>query len=305
MTAAVRFLAPAKVNPRLSVLGRRPDGFHEVDTSMLALDWCDVVEVARADVPRVAVHGPHATGDVPRDERNLAWRAAAIALERARAGGTGGSLAVTIEKRIPSRAGLGGGSSDAAAALVAAARLLELELEPSFLRDALASLGSDCAFFAAAPTGWARCRGRGERVESLGPSPGLDLVVVVPKVECPTGAVYGALEFPLSDPPDAPTVDSVLSAAPPVEARAVLFNHLEAAALAAVPELGELRSWLDGEGCAHFRLSGSGSSFYGLLPDRASAQECAQRLGRSAAARGLALRACRPVRAAGHGVRPA
>jgi len=304
--SAVRTLAPAKVNPRLVVLGRRPDGFHAIDTTMLALDWCDVVEVARADEPAVRVTGPHASPDVPADERNLAWRAAAVALERARASGRGaGSLAISIEKHVPSRAGLGGGSSDAAAALLAAVAVLELDVDERWITGALARLGSDCAFFAAAPAGWARCTGRGEHVEPLAPAPPADWVVVVPAVECPTSDVYRALEFPLSAPPEAPTVDPALSAASLEAARASLFNHLEDAALAAVPGLATIRDWLDAESGAHFRLSGSGSSFFGLFPDPNAAADCAQRLGRSAERRGLALRACRSVRSAGHGARPA
>jgi hypothetical protein len=122
----VRVRAPAKVNLSLAVLGKRPGGFHEVETSMLALELSDLLELAREPGGRVRIElsGAHASADIPRDETNLAARAARAALELAR---SADGLVVRLEKHIPSGSGLGGGSSDAAAAWIGAATLLGLD----------------------------------------------------------------------------------------------------------------------------------------------------------------------------------
>jgi 4-diphosphocytidyl-2-C-methyl-D-erythritol kinase len=155
-----------------------------------------------------------------------------------------------LEKRIPTRAGLGGGSSDAAAAWLGTLELalqlgLELDRNPrdSTLRAELGELGSDCAFFLT-PTGYARCEGRGERVTSLelGPLRSERFAVVTPALVCPTGAVYAALEL----------------AGRRSRGDALWWNDLEPAALRAVPELADFRRKLEGT----WLLAGSGASFF-------------------------------------------
>lgn len=269
--------SPAKVNLWLDVEGRRADGYHGVDTLLLALDRCDTL-TARLDGEggvRLSLSGPAATDDVPRGDENLAVRGARVALALARERGrgpAGAGLELGLEKTVPSQAGLGGGSSNAAAACLAAAALLGLEADAPGLAQGLARLGSDCPFFALArASGLARCGGRGERVEPLAlPASGRAVLVVTPRVACATRAVYAA--WRPGDRGRAAFPDPDLWFRGPLgAAREALRNDLEPAALRSHPGLRAWRDRLDAAGGAHFRLAGSGSSFFGLFEDAAAA----------------------------------
>jgi 4-diphosphocytidyl-2-C-methyl-D-erythritol kinase len=271
--------SPAKINPYLSVVSRRDDGLHEVSMSMLALDLCDEIEVELADGVRdvqIDLSGPAMTADVPCDERNLAYRGALVALERAREIGLDRDFGIRlrIHKSIPSQAGLGGGSSNAAAAAIATARLLGVDPSDEEFLQCVSALGADVAFFARArATGWARCRGAGERVTSLSlPRTQRVFVVLTPRIRCATAAVYAALEPDerLADPRAEP-LDLWYSASL-ADARASLFNGLEAAAFRSHPALRNFRERLSECGGGHFRLAGSGSSFFGLFSDLETAE---------------------------------
>ncbi len=306
----VRALAPAKVNPWLEVLARRADGYHELDTALLALELADRVAVRARAEPGVAlrVFGEHATADVPADERNLAWRAAAAVLDAARAADAERAprgLELELEKRVPSCAGLGGGSSDAAAACLAAEVAVGRALGTQARSALLAALGSDCAFFAeAAATGFARCTGRGERVRPLSaPSRAWTILVLVPDVGASTGAVYRALEFPLSAPERPHSFGDTLFEKTEAELRLGLFNRLESAAPTVVPALARWRDLLDRfEGVA-LRLSGSGSAFFGVFRDPDAARDVLEEATARAQGEGLGLRGAWLTRPAGHGAR--
>ena len=272
--------APAKVNARLEVLGGRPDGYHEVRTWMLALELADglrgtVDPVGSPGSVHVEIRGPQATPDVPPDATNLAVRAARAAL--ARVGELTGTpppaLRLELTKDVPSQAGLGGGSSDAAAALRLVEALSEVDLGAEWRAELLAGLGSDCPFFdRARRSGAALCTGRGERVEVLdGPEPAWWIALLTPVVECSTPRVYRALERARSEkkatgaaPTDAPPRRWLTGAAH--RARAWVHNELEAAALAAVPGLRPWRDLLDAggapstSGCRAAARASSGSS---------------------------------------------
>ena len=261
----VRARAPAKVNLSLAVLGKRPDGFHELDTRMLALDLADELELVREAEPglRVEVLGPCASPDIPADASNLAARAVGAAL---RLSNSAVGLRLRLVKHIPSGSGLGGGSSDAAAAWLAAATLLGLDPSVPAAEAELAALGSDCVFFwKAAKTGYARCLGRGERVlvAALPPTPRA-VALLAPAVACPTGKVYASFR-----------------------GRSGFANDLEPAALEAVPELRPWRAALDACGAAHWQLTGSGSSFFAPHDERAAAGEDLARVEAALRARGL------------------
>ncbi len=305
-------LAPAKVNPVLEVLARREDGYHELRTLMMTLELSDRL-AARIDpkLPAGALEleldGPFATPDVPRDGRNLALRALARALASCaeRAGRSVPGVQLRLTKAVPSQAGLGGGSSDAAAAVALGEALLcpsGESIEPQERSALLAELGSDCAFFAdVAATGVGLCTGRGERVEAL-PSPKREwwVALITPETRCPTATVYGALGFPLSSSDDASNV-RVLSGMRASEARAFCFNQLEAAALAAIPELQEWRDALDAAGAEHFVLAGSGSSFFGLFDEADAARAALEPVIHGLQRRSLAIRGRWVTRTLRHG----
>ncbi len=143
--AAVRILAPAKVNLWLRVLRRRPDGFHELDTLFQAVDLCDEVEVSRrpGNGVRLTVEG----AELGPARENLAHRAALAFLDAAGRSAGSDRVEIRLRKRIPAGAGLGGGSSDAAAVLRCVSALWGDPLSPAVLAELGASLGSDVAFF--------------------------------------------------------------------------------------------------------------------------------------------------------------
>lgn len=303
----VRALAPAKVNPYLAVLRKREDGYHEVDTTLVALDWCDTLAVRTSDRPGIHLElaGPFASADVPRDGRNLVVRAAELALAAAREHGRAPrGLDLVLEKHVPSQAGLGGGSSDAAAAWLAVTAACGVD-DDARGREALATLGSDCVFFfAARATGHARCRGRGELVEPLSaPRRERWLVVATPAQGAPTAAVYAALARNLSPTETVPMVPSDALDLELDAARSALFSRLEPAALSSVPALAPWRRALDEAGFEHFRLSGSGSSFFGLFDSRDAAEAALRTVADACARRGLECRALRVATFARHGAR--
>jgi len=292
--------APAKVNLFLEVLARRADGYHELDTLMLSVEPCDELRVRATESGAIEcrVTGPLASADVPTDERNLAVRAARLVLERARQHGTATvatGLELELTKKIPSQAGLGGASSDAASAFAAAEQALRCAVPDGEAQQLLASLGSDCAFFrTAATTGLARCTGRGERVA---PWPSFDhefaLLIVTPDVGASTPEVYRRLDDPLSWRDERRILLSRCNSATSAAAAPILglepFNRLEAAAFAAVPRLALWRDALVECARTPFWLSGSGSSFFALFDNPAAAHSA-----RSALEPALERRALRP-----------
>jgi 4-diphosphocytidyl-2-C-methyl-D-erythritol kinase len=188
----VRLLASAKINLALEVLHRRPDGYHEVDTVMTTLDLADRVTITQRAPGaglEVALTGPYAAGIDPEDD--LAGRAARLLAEEA---GRAPDVRIAVEKRIPSPAGLGGGSSDAAAVLRGLNELWALGLDADRLAATGAKIGSDVAFFLHGGT--ARCTGRGDRVEPLRDMRPLRMLILVPPVpagEAKTSRRYAAL----------------------------------------------------------------------------------------------------------------
>jgi len=184
--AELSLACPAKVNLSLRVHGKRPDGFHEISTVLQTIDLCDRLVIHRVDPaspPRIEVPG----GGAPADDSNLVLKAAraffGVLGEPAR------GVRFRLEKRIPAGSGLGGGSSDAAAALLGLQSLWGQPLDARQLHGVGAAVGSDVPFFLEGGTAFAT--GRGEQVESLDDMPSATVSVVVPAVEVPTAEVYG------------------------------------------------------------------------------------------------------------------
>jgi len=257
--------APAKINLRLVVGPRGEDGYHPLTTLMVALAGvADVVTGRRAD--RRAVVCPGIEGP-----RNLAWTALdALEAEVGRPL----PLEVVIEKRIPAQAGLGGGSSDAAAALVAADRIHGLGLGDEGLERVAARVGSDVPFFIRAGAQWAR--GRGERLRPAF-APTFTAVLAKAPGGLSTGAVYAAFDRlpPPASPADVPPPPGLPALAGWVR------NDLWPAALALQPPLGATARALSAAGAEAVLLCGSGSCVAGLFPGRAAATAALARLPES------------------------
>jgi len=301
----VAVLAPAKVNLWLEVLGRRDDGFHEIRTWMLAVGLCDRIEARRSAEAgiRLEVRGEGASSDIPPGRENLAWKGAEEVLRGLVPAQAGVDLA--LHKRIPSQAGLGGGSSDAAAAWVATSAALGVDLGAEAARSRLAGLGSDCVFFfEARGTGSGHCSGRGERVLAARvPRRDWWLAVATPEIVCPTARVYAALAGSPKDQRSAPELPEGWTEMAASEVRPFLFNRLEAAAMEAVPRLRSWRETLDAAGRGLWHLSGSGSSCFALCDARAEAEELLERAQRSCRTAGIPIRGAWVLAPAGHGAR--
>ncbi len=259
----VTVMAPPKVNLRLMVGPVRPDGYHPLSTLMVALEGpADRVTVAPSDARRVSCPGIEGSA-------NLAW-AALDALE-AEAGEALPPLAVDIEKVLPAQAGLGGGSSDAAATLVAGDRLLGLGLGAARLERAAAAVGSDVPFFIRGGAQWAT--GRGE-VLAPASAPAFECVIVAPAFGLSTAGVYSAFD---RMPPPAPDDHAPVPATADGLA-AWCRNDLWEAARSLEPRLAALHASMQAAGASPALLCGSGSAICGITCTAADADTLADQM---------------------------
>jgi 4-diphosphocytidyl-2-C-methyl-D-erythritol kinase len=220
----------------------------------------------------MASQGGSGFDDVPRDGKNLVWRA--IDLVRRRTGTTQGAI-LRLIKRIPTAAGLGGGSSDAAAALVAANSGWKLDLSLSELAVLAAELGSDVPFFLQG--GPAVCRGRGEQIE---PAKGLGLmhfVVVRPPEGLATAAVYGACR-PAESPNGLQELIEALRRGDARRSGRLLFNRLQAPAEQMSPWIERLARLMAAEDCLGHGMSGSGTAYFGMFRNARQSRQVARAL---------------------------
>ena len=258
--------APAKINVALLVAGKRPDGFHELETVMAKVDLYDelLFEGCRAGEGGLICRGRYA---VPAGPDNLVCRARDLL---AQAAGRPIDVRITLTKNIPVAAGLGGGSSDGAATLVGLDRFLGLGLDHARLAHLAGQLGSDVPFFLSGPI--SLCTGRGERIRPLEPVLPFEALLVFPAVSASTKKVYENYQH---DPGAFRDLHERLDrclAEKNIESLAQMCaNMLEVSCYELHPELRELKSRL--EGCTQRRwcLSGSGSAMYTI-----AAKGCAQ-----------------------------
>ena len=267
-------LAPAKLNLFLEVLGKRPDGYHEIESLMVTVDLCDTLTFVDDPTGRVTLTCDDPS--LPTGPENLVVQAA----ERLRAAtGTRRGASIALAKAIPAQAGLAGGSSDGAATLVALDRLWNLSTPPDRLKALAGEIGSDVAFFLSPPA--AVCRGRGERVEPIELPEALHFVVICPTVGLSTAEVYRNLVVPDRPRPVGPIVEA-LTRGDTAALGAALFNRLQDPAESMEPGLIRIRAALDDltpSPLTGALMSGSGSAYFGLARDREAAEEAARRLG--------------------------
>lgn len=248
--------APAKVNLVLRVLGKREDGFHAIETLMAPVSLADVLEI---ELGGDGLEFSCSDKTLPLDGSNLVCRAVEVFRKRT---GFDGGVRVHLEKRIPHGAGLGGGSSDAAAVLRGVNGLVGAGLEVSDLEELAAGLGSDVPFFVRGVPAW--CRGRGEIVEPIGDElPGAELLLVKPPFPVPTAWAYAAWArggFPATSGGRLGSIG--------------VMNDLEGPVFSKYLVLPVLKEWLGGhEGVAAAMMSGSGSTMIAFLNDGAAGLE--------------------------------
>jgi 4-diphosphocytidyl-2-C-methyl-D-erythritol kinase len=272
----VSISAPAKVNLILRVVGRRPDGYHLLESLMVPVSLTDDLEIrvrrstGTGSSVTCRVSGP---AKVPGGQANLATRAANEVLEEL---GASARVAIRLYKRIPAGAGLGGGSSDAAAVLSALPPMLGRRIPSDRLRTIAASLGADVPFFLDCRPAWAT--GIGDVLEPVSSFPRLDLVIVVPRRRVETAWAYAnalpAIGRLTTRKRGRSRARGLRAGAKSLSFR--VSNDFEHGVSAAVPDVLRLRRSLEALGAQAVVMSGSGSAVVGIFASRAEAAEAAE-----------------------------
>jgi 4-diphosphocytidyl-2-C-methyl-D-erythritol kinase len=289
MTITAHTHPPAKVNLFLELLGKRPDGFHEIDTVMVPIDLRDELRVARREKPGISlkVHwlpskevvaqrlGLGADTDelsglleIPTGPENLVHRALTRFLETF---SPDGGFDCELNKCIPAGAGLGGASSDAASALRCAAMLCGVSPHDHRIYNLAEQLGSDVPFFLGTAPGRlsmaCRARGRGERLEEIGEAATLNFVVVYPAVSLSTGKVYANAQVP-QDPMDAARLIDLLKGGETSALGEVMLNRLSDPAKKLAPQIAQVLESLAELGMKTCQVTGSGSACFAVVGSR-------------------------------------
>lgn len=279
--ATLTLNACAKINLTLDVFSKRADGYHEIASVMQTISLHDTLHFTRREEPsiRFTCDAPDAP-DVPTDATNLVVRAAQLVIDTAQASGHAieGGVEIHLEKRIPSQAGLGGGSSNAATALRGVQTVLGLDdavLPLKTLQALAAQLGSDVPFFLIGGT--ASARGRGEKLSALPDCPQLALVIVKPDESVSTAWAYNALD----DLPNRKShrgtkrMEEALRSSDHDRIIAFQSNDFELPIFEYHPKLAWLHDDLMMAGCLTARLCGSGSALYGIVGNAGEAERVA------------------------------
>ncbi|WP_294366484.1 4-(cytidine 5'-diphospho)-2-C-methyl-D-erythritol kinase [uncultured Ruminococcus sp.] len=268
--------APAKINLGLDVVGTRADGYHLLETVFQAVSITDTVTVSLAEQPGIALTCDHPA--VPCSPKNIAWKAAQRFLEAAKI--TAG-VQIHIAKRIPMEAGMGGGSTDGAAVLLALQELTQQALSKKTLFSIAVSLGADVPFFLLGGTAYAA--GIGEVLEPLPPFSAAHLVIAKGTAGVSTAAAYqeiDALEQP-AHPPVQQLRQALEHGAGAAEIAPLCGNLFESAVH--LDEVSEIRKSMLENGAYCSVMTGSGAAVFGLFPDADTAEQACALLQKQAA----------------------
>lgn len=280
---AITLAAPAKLNLFLKVLGKRADGYHELETLMVSIGLYDTLRISADPSGDLSLSchdaGTILPGDPPRelppvDRANLVLRAAELLRETT---GVRHGARIELVKRIPLAAGLAGGSSDAAAALVGLNRLWRLDLTSSELHELAAQLGSDVPFFLCSSAA-AICRGRGEIIEPQALPLRLHFVIARPRTGLSTALVFKHCR-PSSTPWSARDLADAWARSDLNRTASYFHNTLQEPAERLNSEVVTLKAWFARQPFVGHMMSGSGTSYFGLCRSRRQAMQLASRLG--------------------------
>ena len=276
--------APAKLNLSLAVLDRRQDGFHEIESLMVPVSVSDRLHVRRAPAGVFSLEvtfageigcetGQSLAHDVPEDETNLVLRAARLLAERSNCDA---GLTIRLEKHIPSGAGLGGGSSDAAATFLAAVKLWNLDWSLDQLATLSAELGSDIPWFFAGTAGVVS--GRGEQVTPVDGIPAYDVVIACPSEGLSTAQVYAACELDAHRRGESSALATALQGNVLRQALPLMHNSLQEPAQNLAPSVDQLLTDMAKHNALHPILTGSGSACFSVCRTTHEARQLAASL---------------------------
>lgn len=278
--------APAKINLSLLIAGKRPDGFHEIDTIMAKINFYDELFIEKGERTGIELicEGPQWS---PEGEDNLIYKAAKLLLENT---GRKADIKITLTKNIPAGSGLGSASSDAAAILIGLNKYLDLQLPDSRLSELAPQLGSDVTFFLGGPL--ARCSGKGEKIEKICKNFNFLALLVLPNVSVSTKMVYekykhdsglyNNLNVRITSYLQKNRIDLVLK---------LCANMLQSSCFGLHNELAGLKDRIESSGFAPCCLSGSGSAmFYVMDTDEGKARQNKLKLEKEIGCRTLIVR---------------
>ena len=263
--------APAKINLGLDVLRRRPDGYHDLRMVMQTISLKDELVLTKTEEPGIFLTvESEREGELPADNKNLAYRAAALLL---REFPQPGGVRIELKKRIPIAAGLAGGSTDAAATLLGMNRLFDLGLSLPELQKRGVTLGADIPYCLMKET--ALAEGIGERLTRLPKAPACHVLLAKPDVSVSTAWVYQNLH--LTEDTVHPDIDEMtrcLAEGNLTKLCACLGNVLETVTIPACPVIARIKAQMKEEGALGALMSGSGPTVFGLFDSREKAEDC-------------------------------
>ena len=265
----MRLRALAKINLGLDILRKREDGYHEVRMIMQTIQMYDVLEMRKVKKPGISlsVNYPY----IPSDERNLVYKAAKLLMDEFQ---VKEGVEIRLEKFIPVAAGMAGGSSDAAAALVGVNRLFKLGLSEKDLMERAVNIGADVPY--CVMRGPALAEGIGEKLTRIAQVPDCFVLIGKPGINVSTKAAYESLQ--LDQIQTHPDIDGMIRDIESGDLRAMtekMENVFEPGIIGRYPVIGEIKALMEEHGALKAMMSGSGPTVFGIFDDRKKMEEAA------------------------------
>ena len=271
----MRLRALAKINLGLDILRKREDGYHEVRMIMQTIQMYDVLEIRRVKKPGISlsVNYPY----IPNDERNLVYKAAKLLMDEFQ---VKSGVDIRLEKFIPVAAGMAGGSSDAAAALVGINRLFKLGLSEKDLMDRAVNIGEDVPY--CVMRGTALAEGIGEKLTRITPVPDCFVLIGKPGINVSTKAAYESLQLDkITTHPDIDGMIKDIECGNLLAMTEKMGNVFEPGIIGKYPVIGEIKELMEAHGALKAMMSGSGPTVFGIFDDRKKMEAAAAALRES------------------------
>lgn len=271
----MRLRAFAKINLGLDILGKRDDGYHDVRMIMQTIQMYDVLEIQKSETPGISLTAnfPY----VPCDEKNLAYKAAKLLMDEFQ---VKSGVDIRLEKFIPVAAGMAGGSSDAAAALVGINRLFKLGLSEKDLMDRAVNIGADVPY--CVMRGTALAEGIGEKLTRITPVPDCFVLIGKPGINVSTKAAYESLQLDkITTHPDIDGMIKDIECGNLLAMTEKMGNVFEPGIIGKYPAIGEIKELMEAHGALKAMMSGSGPTVFGIFDDRKKMEAAAAALRES------------------------